>query len=170
MEYDSSEWLRAERSKSHGLMLQIARGLAKGRYESLVASSESCLAGMDDSDPDIRQASILLGEDYWRLGQDHRCAERWLQIAMSDHSRDCRTAAINALRSTFSDSGERRVLAVLARIVIDCQEVVPIRNAAYIALCEVQDGPSMEHAMLDPLEQLALVSVDWARVEALAEL
>jgi hypothetical protein len=113
--------------------IEHSRQEKAGEQRHLMMSDRSeTLRCLEDIDPNIREIALSLAIYHWRLTAE--IADRCEQMSLSDSSATVRGAAIIALGECYRGQQDRRIGAILAKIVSAPDLAVEERKSAYLSL------------------------------------
>jgi hypothetical protein len=124
--------LREGLSNSGARVEERLQQLAGDHFSVMMQSAQDAEQYLESADPSLREAALSVL--YRRWGQRDRYADRYERMAMCDPSEDVRRLAFTFLGSCFSYSCDPRISALLASVVLSCNEPTSLRMASYRAL------------------------------------
>lgn len=138
--------------------------LAGPGVQSLLRSRAATEASLDDPDPKLRWAAVILMTHHWGLTEEFlsKCEE----MAFNDSDQQVRSGAISWLGALFNGTGNRRIGKLLASIVCNNSERYTTRVSAYRSLLRV-NGASGETVFRESLVNLRIPEdINWELVES----
>ena len=149
--------------REHLVQLEIFVGPL---LHSLLRSREATEEHLDDSDPKLRFAALVLMTHRWIPTEQfkNKCEE----MAFKDSDTTVRSTAIGCLGSCYARTDNRRVEKLLANIVCNEMESYEVRRSAYVALFIVKSVNSEHMITGDSFINLRIPEgVDWMFVRSM---
>jgi hypothetical protein len=145
-------------------LLQQLKTFVGPQLDLLLHNKEATEPYLDDPDPRMRWAAVILMTDHWAPTDAFKI--KCENMAANDSDEGVRAKAIGCLGTCFAGTGERRIERFLAQIVLNDAQTYPVRRSAYAALLFVNGAYRMPSAgsMLNlNIEQ----DVDWDFVRSM---
>jgi hypothetical protein len=165
---NNPDWLAKRRAHRRESTIAGWKVMAGEQFQLLMSSADSALSLMRHSTADVRAAARSVCLQYWHCEHDERYVSACIELATTDPVEHCRIGAIRALGIALSGTKDRRIQHFLAQIVSDAQNSNSVRNAAYVAVDWVENGPTVEFATWIPTADEMLFDIDWDRIRRLS--
>lgn len=136
-----------------------------GKAEYLEARPDVELL-LTNPEPEIRKTALKVLTSYWYLDDYWETARDFLE---HDPDADCRAEGAFALGVLRRDTGDRKILAVLAKVVKDENEGESVRITAYQAMRSIVQFDIEEHKRWMREGFTFEKDVNWAFVDACLE-
>lgn len=167
-----SKQVRNERSRA--LYRDLERGrrewskkwqaLAGARLGDILKSRDSAASYLRDHDSSLRQAALFALKHYWRPDKDfERLCE---ELLCNDPDVAVRAAALSCLSGCLRQTDDARVGRLVADLVVDPNQAIRLRRAAYVALFQIRGMPPQKLAEAASRELRIPDDVDWEFVNS----
>jgi hypothetical protein len=142
---------------------QLETFVAPGLY-SLLGSKELTEQHLNDENPKVRWAAVVLMTYHWELTDRFRlqCQE----LALHDPDLLVRSKAVGCLGACYAGTANRQIASLLAKLVCDPSESSSVRLAAYSAIVIVNSGKAIGCPKLIPNLRFP-EDVDWKFVNSM---
>jgi hypothetical protein len=159
----------AELAKKTGLSPHLrelfSRSLGE-KLNSMLRDLQYSIAALDDANPKMRVAALMLIHENWRSAK--LIAERCREMLMHDADAEVRGTAATVLGAAFTKTDDVAIGSLLARIVSDESQPKSVRQCAYGSLFRLRGIRGSTWPGTSRLKERARFpeNVDWAFVES----
>jgi hypothetical protein len=146
---------------------ETMKRLAGAELDNMLQSRTAAESFLCSPDPKIRYAALFVVAHHWGLTKEF--ADRCEDLVRNDPDTKVRIGALTKLGTFYSQSDDRRMGNILARIVYDAGQPIDLRTHAYRLLFLLRGMPLAVKEKVWSPEFRFPEEVDWAFVESFVQ-